>query len=514
MILTSILEGKESIFLCLSQAHSTESISCYGGRFKDFKVTPHLDRIATDGIYFKNAFTSQSSTKVTLASILTGKTWTETKLRNGISKTQTIQHQFKKAGYQTAFFGAWPFEALPKDFDYWEILADSSQSYNPKIISSQNKLELEGHATDIITDRTLLWLDRRKGNLQPAFVILQFQGALKPWMPPIRFLELYNDKLLPEPETIKADYAFKAPASRYQQVEIRGNLTLASDLFVESDEKKQSDTNPLSKGLGTIYDQLNAEQFSAWQLGIRPQNEAFSRLSGDTSDALNLKYQRFVKNYLRCIRAIDENIGRLYDQINRELNSKEWTFIYSACKGNFVGENGWFGGNWMYEPSMRIPLIIKGDRYPKNKKTDAFISNLDIYPTLLQEKASHYRQEKDHELIFNTNSEKQTVYFEHSNFPDRFMVAKHYGIRTDRYKLIHYHQFNEWELFDLLEDPLEQTNIFHKTDQKPLIKELTKKLLSERLLRGLGIFPEPMPEEWRRIYRGPNARKKENSVIP
>ena len=514
MILTGVLEGKESIFLCLSQAHSTESISCYGGRFKEFKVTPHLDRIASDGVYFKNAFTSQSSVKLTLASILTGKTWTETKLKNGLSKNLTIQQQLKEAGYETAFFGAWPLEAFPKDFDYWEILADSDQSYNPKIISSQNKVEIEGHATDIITDRTLSWLDKRKGNLQPVFVILQFQGVLKPWMPPIRFLELYNDKLLPEPKTIRAGYASKAPPSRYQQVEINRNLNLTSDLFVEFDEKTQSDANELRKGLGSTYAQLNAEQFSAWQLGIRPQNEAFSRLSGDTDDALNLKYQRFIKNYLRCIRAIDENIGRLYDQTNSELNSKDWTFIYTACKGNFIGENGWFGGNWMYEPSIRIPFIIKSDRYPKNKKTDATISNQDIYPILLKEKAFDSGLEPDHELLLNTNNEKQTVYFEHSNFPDMFMVAKHYGIRTDRYKLIHYHQFNEWELFDLLEDPLEQTNIFHKTDKKPLIKELTKKLLSERLLRGLGAFPEPMPEEWRRIYRGPNARKKENSVLP
>ena len=516
-ILGVSLYGKKNVFLCLSQTHAISSITSYGGRYQEFNVTPHLDRIAADGVLFKNAFTSQGSAKLTLATILTRTEPTHAKFdTNGLDDTQSIQRLFKRDGYQTAFFGKWPFENLPKNFDYWEISTATDQIYNPEIISPHSTYEIEGHATDVITDRAISWINQQTKTEKPIFIITLFHGTLKPWIPPIRFLELYNDRLLPEPKTLKTDYLSKAPPSRYQEVEILRNLDLASDLFVETDEESEGDDKSLNLAKPSPFDRLNDEQLSAWQLGIRPQNEAFTRINQDSAEALNWKYQRFVKNYLRCVHAIDENIGRLYDIIMQENITNNWTFMYSACQGNFLGENGWFGGNWIYEPAIRIPLIITGDKYPKNKKSDFTIHLADIYPTLLTYKSSKTSDGGNFPIMLDTNGSDTTrnLYFEHSIFPDISMVAKHYGIRTARHKLIHYHQFDEWELFDLGEDPDEQNNIFERTENESLVNDLTKLLLFERRKQGYDNFKEPMPEEWRRIYRGPNARKKERIGQP
>ena len=505
--------GKENVFLCLSQTHAISSISSYGGRYQEFNVTPHLDRIATEGVLFKNAFTSQGSAKLTLATILTGTKSTHTQLaKSGLNDTQSIQRLFQVLGYQTAFFGKWPFKLLPKNFDYWEILEDSTEIYNPKILSPHSTHEIEGHATDVITDRTIAWINEQNNTEKPVFLITFFNGTLKPWIPPIRFLELYNDRLLPEPETLHTDYSGKAPPSRYQEVEILRNLDLVSDLFVETDEKSLEISTALNLAKPTPFDRLNDEQLSAWQLGIRPQNEAFVRLNRDSDDDLNWKYQRFAKNYLRCVHAIDENIGRLYNTIIQEGMTTDWTFIYSACQGNFLGENGWFSGSWIYEPTIQIPLIITGSKYPKNKKYNASIQVTDLYPTLLSQNIEGKRLIPI--LDENSSGNQNILYFEHCIFPDINMVAKHYGIRTDRHKLIHYHQFNEWELFDLKKDPSEQNNIFDRTENESLVSHLTKLLLHERRKQGYDNLTEPMPEEWRRIYRGPNARKKERIEPP
>ena len=510
------LQGEENILLCLSKEHSTASISGYQDIFKELEISPNLERISGNGILFKNAFCSTANSELSLKSILTG-TLVDPKQQKKRDQLQpaNIQSVLKKKGYSTVFFGNWIGDKKPEGFDYWEILEDASQFYNPKLINPHRSRKIEGHTTDIITDIALAWL-KKQGNIpKPIFMVIHFNGLQQPWVPPIRNLELYNDLLLPEPITLLASHNYKAPPSRYQEMQIETNLNVESDLFLGPDVANSEATAPdRSKGDGLIR-RLNGEQLSAWQLALRPQNEAFARLNVGMDGSISWKYQRYAKNYLRCVRAIDENVGRIYDFLHPNEKGDSWTFIYTASSGNFIGENGWFGGAWMYEPTMRIPLIITGEDYGKNRICESNVQLLDLFPTITgvsnQSNGGINLQSFNKE---NNSGENRVLYFEHYQFPDKLMVAKHYGIRNGRYKLIHYHQFDEWELFDILKDPNEQNNLYVDSIDPKLVEIIKTKLITKRKKLGLGKLLEPMPEEWRRIYRGPNARKKEQINSP
>ena len=261
---------------------------------------------------------------------------------------------------------------------------------------------------------------------------------------------------------------------------------------------------------------LNTEQLTAWQLALRPQNEAFIRSNLETHELISWKYQRFAKNYLRCVRAIDENIGRICDYISPVQKNKEWIICYSACSGNFMGENGWFGGNWMYEQSMRIPFIISGGNLNLNRVVNRQVQLIDLLPTVLElSKTNKFEGRNLKQWGQNINTDQEIIlYFEHDRFPHESMVAKHYGIRTKTFKLIHFHQFDEWELFDLSKDPTEQKNIYNDPSYIEISNGLKLKLQERRLALGLSELEKAMPEEWRRIYRGPNARSKTPINLP
>jgi arylsulfatase A-like enzyme len=298
-------------------------------------------------------------------------------------------------------------------------------------------------------------------------------------------------------------------------MQIETNLNVESDLFLGPDVASSDATaGDRTKGDGLIR-RLNGEQLSAWQLALRPQNEAFVRSNVEMDGSISWKYQRYAKNYLRCVRAIDENIGRIYDFLHPNEKGNSWTFIYTASSGNFVGENGWFGGAWMYEPTMRIPLIITGENYVGNRVCDSNVQLLDLFPTITgvnNLSNGGINLQSFHKE--NNSSKNRVLYFEHYQFPEKLMVAKHYGIRNGQYKLIHYHQFDEWELFDILKDPNEQNNLYVDSIDPKLVEIIKTKLITKRKKLGLGKLLEPMPEEWRRIYRGPNARKKEQIYSP
>ncbi len=452
---------------------------------------------------YPNAFAVSSNADLGLGAILTGKL-PKVSINEGLA--DSIQKALGKRGYRTAFFGSWTREENLEGFDHWQILADPRQIYNPKFISKNGSETIEGHSTDVIADITIRWLEEQRKDDRPLLTVVYFNGAQKPWVPPIRHLEFLDDHLLPEPPSFRSDHALKAPASRYQEMQLDANLDMTKDLFLEIDTQDPGDKSP--EGFVPL-NQLNDEQISAWQLALRPQNEAFARSVLENEEILPLKYQRFAKNYLRCIRAIDENVGRIYDFAHQPQNHRNTQFVYTACIGSFLGENGWFGNSWIYEPSLRVPLIASG--FELKGSNQELINSLDLFPKLL----SFYPLLKDDDATAGEQDgpegNNRVLYYEHDDFPALSMVAKHYGIRTATHKLIHYHQFDEWELFDLTNDPLERENLYFNQENSDLALSLKGILIAKRIQLGLGELLEPMPEEWRRIYRGPNARKKEKN---
>lgn len=510
-IQVSASDDKKSVLLSISQEHSIASISSYGGLFKELNVTENLDRISREGVIFKNAFCTSSDSKISLTSLLTGKFFYQKKENSkGFQTKQNLPQILKKKGYITAFFGAWTNKDILENFDHWEILADPDQIYNPEFTSTNGNRKIEGHVTDIISDLTIHWINKMKTSSKPLFILVLYNGVEKPWIPPIRQLDLYNSILLPEPTTLRSNHDNKGPASRYQEIQIDHNLDNTNDLFLEYESLTSTIAKDnLINGQDHIK-QLNGEQLSAWQLALRPQNEAFARSNFEIEDLLSWKYQRFAKNYLRCVQAIDENVGRIYKYISQDANELDWQFVYTACRGSFVGENGWFGSSWIYDPVMKIPLIVSGSKFEKGKLNYSMVNTSDIGSIILNI-ADISKKDALINIQKLEDPDQRVMYFEHHHFPTQAMVAKHYGIRYRDHKIIHYHQFDEWEFFDLSKDPKEQNNILTESTKLELFEQFKEILAEERKSLGLGKFNNPMPEEWRKIYRGPNARKKSNN---
>ena len=323
-----------------------------------------------------------------------------------------------------------------------------------------------------------------------------------------------------EPANLFDDLKNRAPPARYQKMEIMRNLDPYLDLFAP----KPDDWDP-SSALGARAVALrnalnvNEEQSSAWQLAWRPKNEAFARENLTEEALLRWKYQRFAKNYLRCIKGIDENVGRIVSSLSSDKDTENLV-VYTASHGRFVGEHGWFGTHWMYEESMRVPLVLSGNvEFIDSQKIikNALVQNVDLAPTILD--SVKIKEPEDlHGLsllpLLEQNSSapaswRKSLYFHHHAFPNLQMVPKHLGVRTSSHKLIHYYQFDERELFDLGNDPRESLDLYRNETYRKQFLELNSEL--DRLKSEFKDNSDTsvMPEDWRRFYRSPDARKKD-----
>ncbi|MDG0965006.1 MAG: sulfatase-like hydrolase/transferase [Opitutales bacterium] len=510
---------KPNFVVIISESHSTSAVGAYKGYLSDINPTPNLDLISQKGSIFTNAFCTNATSGPSTASILTGKySHLNGFIHNGC-KFNTSQNYLpkilKELGYQTALFGRWDLGVKPKYFDNWSILTDPTEKYNPEFLNTKSKKRIEGHSTDIISDLALDWLHKKK-NVKPFFLLIQFNATNKPWMPAIRHLRLYDDKLLPEPINLIDEYIGKASPARYQSMEIKKDLDLANDLFFPSE---QSDRNR-SKKMDNLNGQKNLdlmtpEQHSAWKLSWRPKNEAFLRENHSNENILHWKFQRFTKNYLRCISGIDENVKRI-NELLTATNKTDSFLIYTSNHGRFLGEHGWFGSKWIYEESSKVPLIIRMPFGLSSTNTvSSLVQNIDLAQTILDyaglKEVKEMQGESVSQLLDNEDSNntwRNSIYFHHNEFPGDQMIAKHYGIRTLRHKLIHFYQFDEWEFYDLENDPNESKNLYGKENFSSELEKMKQLLVRNRTKYLDDSDISIMPEEWRKIYRGPEARKE------
>lgn len=515
----SFSKQKPNFLLIVTHSHSVNTIGAYNGTFSNSNPTPNLDRIASGGTVFKNAFCVNSSAGPSSASLLTGNySHINGILKNGDNfdfSNHSVHELLHKAGYETAIIGRWDLGTKPEYFDFWNILVDKSEKFNPEFISMNEQKRIEGHSTDIITDIAIQWLNKRQNN-RPYFLIIQYNATSEPWMPAIRHLNLYDDTLLPEPNSLKTEHVGKSSPARYQQMDISEELDFKNDLFFYDQNKDKNESSKEIESKAKLnLSAMTPEQLSAWSLSWRPKNEAFLRESISDIDVINWKFQRFIKNYLRCVRGIDENLLRLEEIILKNKHTKTY-FIYTSNKSRFLGENGWFGSKWFYDLSSQIPLIISSDLTNSSNNTiNSIVKNIDIAPTILDfadiDNLQNCQGTSLKKIVFNNDSNTSlegSVYYHHHDFPGPQMVAKHYGIRTIKHKLIHYYQFNEWEFFDIISDPLENDNLYNKQIYKSEITNLKKTLKEFRLKYDDTTDISIMPDNWRKMYRGPEARKK------
>ena len=474
---------KPNILFLFTDDHAVQAISAYGSRINN---TPNIDRLAREGTIFDRCFCCNSICAPSRAAILTGKHSHANGLRNNQDtfdgRQLTFPKQMREAGYQTALIGKWHLKTDPTGFDHWEILPGQGSYYNPDFRTAEENTHYIGYATDITTDLALDWLDKRNED-EPFMLMCQHKAPHRTWAPPPEFLTLYDDEDIPEPETLFDDYSGRSEVLKKNEMTIAGHLMYDYDLKVSGsevpDKLGRTMKNPEVK-------RMNPEQRAAWDAAYGPKNEKFLKDNPQGKDLVRWKYQRYIKDYLRCIASVDKNIGRVLDYLDEKGLAENTIVVYSSDQGFYLGEHGWYDKRWMYEESMRMPLIVRWPGVARaGERVSALVQNIDFGPTFLDIAGLEVPREMHGRSMSALLEEgddapwRTSIYY-HYYEKGEHNVPPHEGVRTERYKLIHFTELKKWELFDLKKDPSEMKNVYKDPAYAEVRMEMQGELRSLR----------------------------------
>ena len=442
-----------------------QAIGAYGSVIN---TTPNIDRLADEGMVFRNAFCSNSICAPSRAVIQTGKHSHLNGVLDNIDVFDSTQVTFPKllreGGYQTAMIGKWHLKSEPVGFDYWKVLPGQGDYYNPDFRTPNGMERIEGYVTDIVTDLSLEWLKNGRDKSKPFMLMSQHKAPHRAWLPGPDHLTMYDDVEIAEPATLFDDYSNRASGAKMQEMEIDRHMRFSWDLKVILDD---------SDSLGRqVWEQrkkrFTPQQLEAWNAAYEPKNKAFLEARPEGKDLVRWKYQRYIKDYLRCIASVDDNIGRLLDYLDESGLAENTIVIYSSDQGFYLGEHGWFDKRWMYEESLHMPLIVKWPEatIPGSVNTD-MVQNIDFAETFLEIAGLPIPGEMQGRSLVpilkgsTPDDWRKSIYYHYYEYPGAHMVQKHNGVRTDRYKLINYYELGEKELFDLETDPDEMKSVYN-----------------------------------------------------
>lgn len=467
-------KSRPNIIVILSDDHAVQSIGAYGSKIG---ATPNLDRLAKQGAVYNKAFVANSICGPSRAILLTGKYSHVNGFKNNRDKFDASQDVFPKrlraSGFQTAWIGKWHLLSYPQGFDYWNILPGQGQYYNPSFISMKGDTSrIEGYCTNVTTDIALNWLEGRDKE-KPFFMVVGEKAPHRTWMPEIQDLGKFDNVNFPLPANFYDSYD-KRVAAAMQDMSIEKTMKIGYDL------KMKSDTDKLAS---SFLARMNPAQRQAW-------NTYYDRIENDfqkrnlTGRALTeWKFQRYMKDYYSTVLSLDRNIGRILDYLDQNDLTKNTIVVYTSDQGFYLGEHGWFDKRFMYEESMRTPLII---RYPGVIKpgtvSNQMISNVDFAPTFLEAAGVAIPKEIQGRsmmpLLKNARASiRKSAYYHFYEYPGEHSVLKHFGIRTSRYKLIRFYDHkNFWELYDLQSDPNEMKNLYGEKKYQVITSDLKKQL--------------------------------------
>jgi len=463
-------DDRPNIIFIMSDDHANRAVSAYND---ELIQTPQIDRLADEGMRFDNAFCTNAICGPARAVILTGKyshvngfTVNETTRFDG-SQT-TFPKLFQQAGYQTALIGKWHLGTEPTGFDYWKILVGQGQYFDPPFNEMGEIVESEGYATDLISDMTLQWIKEQRDADKPFVLLTQHKAPHANFQPPPRYAHVFDEVTFPEPPTLFDDYATRSEAAPDNDMRIDPHLVL------------QYQTG---KGL-QVPEELKGKERTRWL------------------------YQYYMRNYLGCVLAVDDAVGDLLDTLD-ELGLAENTLVvYTSDQGFFLGEHGYYDKRLMYEDTLRQPLLM---RYPGHiapgSIEDRMVLNLDFAETFLDLAGIPIPEDMQGRslapLMFGepTALWRRSTYYHFYEYPGWHFAKRHYGVRTERFKLIHfYHDIDAWELYDLQEDPLEINNLYDDPRYAPVREELKAELA--RLQAQYGDSPELAREMIERYPHG------------
>lgn len=470
----SVVTERPNIVFIMSDDHAVSAVSAYNDWLSKVAPTPNIDRIAENGMLMTRTFNTNSICGPSRASILTGK-YSHV---NGFFKNEkggdfdgsqmTFPKLFQSAGYETAVIGKWHLGTNPTGFDYSKVMINwggQGTYFNPVFLENGRDtiVERQRHSTAQVAHDALKWLDKGRDKDKPFMLMYQFKAPHRPWEPAEEFQSLFTDGDLPQPANFNDDYKGRK-AAKNQWMEIENHMN-RRDLKI-----------PPPAGLSRL------EQNAYYKYGNKGEfwtpNDS---LQG--ADLKNWKYQTYIKDYLRCVAGVDKAVGQMLDYLEANGLSENTVVIYTSDQGFFLGEHGWFDKRWMYEESFRMPFIISYPKMiqPKSENSNLLL-NIDFAPTLLELAGIEIPKSIQGtsfvpQLKSNFEDVRDAIYYHYYEYPKWHMVQPHYGIRTKRFKLIHfYYSMDQWELYDLDSDPNEMNNLYENAKYKNLIGALKKKL--------------------------------------
>jgi arylsulfatase A-like enzyme len=481
-------QQRPNIIYIMSDDHDADAISAYN---KQFIQTPNIDRLAKEGMRFTKAFVGNSICAPARATLLTGQHSHKNGIKDNFTAFDSSKNTFPKllqqAGYQTAVIGKWHLRSYPAGFDYWRILPGMGQYYDTRMIKMNGDTIIErGYSTDVITDDAIDWLNMRDKN-KPFSLLLHHKAPHRYFFPSFKWLEVFHTKTFPEPSTFFADTTDRGSAWRMQTMSILPDMQLCSDLKVDPQylmdipeyKPDSSQINYYHAIMRRVPDSLR-ERF---QEIYAERGKILKTLRPQGKELLKYKYQWYMQDYLACIAAIDENVGRVLDYLDANNLAENTLVIYTSDQGFYLGENGWFDKRFMYDVSMQTPLLARWPGYiPANSTNTNLVQNIDFAPTILAfggVKTPVWMQGVSLKNLMTTKQDKLSrkyLYYHYYEYSKDHTVIPHLGIRGESYKLIYFYTVDEWEFYDLEKDPTEQHNLIDDPSQLPNIIQMKKEL--------------------------------------
>jgi arylsulfatase A-like enzyme len=473
---------RPNILFIMSDDHAYQAISAYGFGLNQ---TPNIDKLASEGMRLDRCLTTYSLCGPARACLLTGKySHLNGFYNNYTSRFDGSQVTYPKllqaAGYQTAIVGKWHLESDPTGFDFWEILPGQGRYYNPPMIRMGQKVAKQGYVTDIITNDALDWLKNQRDPNKPFLLLVHHKAPHRPWQPALSHLMDYDGVKFPEPPTLFDDYSGRGKAEYVQDMMIAKTMNDEDLKFKE-------------------FKEMDPEQKKEWDAYYQPRNAEFRKSNPQGADLVRWKYQRYLHDYFATIASIDDSIKALTDYLKEAGLDRNTLVIYTSDQGFFLGEHGWFDKRWIFEQSLRTPMIVRWPGVTKPGSTNGDItSNLDVAETFLDAAGVAIPVEmQGRSMVPVLKGEtpadwRKSFYYHYYEHPAVHNVAKQYGVITDQFKLVHFYEpeFNYWELFDLKKDPLELKSVYDDPNYAEVQKQLHVEL--DRLRKELKV-PEQDP---------------------
>lgn len=482
---------RPNILFIMTDDHTQQALNAYGHGLLDSVYFPNMDRLAREGALFKNSFVTNSICAPSRAVLLTGKySHLNGKVDNGGSfdwDQVNYPKLLQAGGYETALIGKIHLGGKPQGYDFSLTLPGQGNYYNPEFIrNGEEEVKFEGHCEALIPQFVVDWIEKDWDRSKPFAINYHTKAPHRNWMPEEKYLAYLEDQEFEFPKNFFDNYEGRGTAAREQEMEIVENMYWGWDMKFEE--------NPFTgepSRLAAPFGRMTAEQMEAWNAVYGPPNEKFLEEMPSGEELAKFMYHRYLRDYLKVVKSVDEGIGKVLAYLEEQDLLDNTVVVYTSDQGFYLGEHGWYDKRFMYEQSLSTPLLV---RYPKEIKAGTVVEdlvlNLDHAPTILDyaglDKPKEMQGESWRALAADQPKPwRDAIYYHYYEYPGAHSVKRHYGVRTDRYKLIHfYHDVDEWEMYDLETDPDEMNSVYNDPKYKEVQEMLHSRLEELRVKYG------------------------------